>query len=364
VASGLQLGLLDSGTGALGVVDMSGVTLSETSYTTPVAFLTTYGAASGTAWLVGNQYGVLVDGATLSTQPRYFGYGEALSVAGTTTDIIVATASGRMLYLDAATGTVDGTINFMSSNVALSSDGTVLAAAASTLGYQWQPDRTLNIYSLPSMTVLNSFPYTYTSTPTLTGMSLSASGTVVSQILSANSTCDSEAVAVTGSAVLWCDDSGLAGIVQLSPDGTLVAETPVLSSPGAQPVTYIFNNGKLSATLQAQTVGWLDNARLLVSDFVYSSVGLPGYDYTQSSIYSASGSLMSSVNVPNLTSIQVVSTSTVYSPALQSIYSLTNGSQTWTTGSNFTGVAATTIGAVAGGNVVFPSGNFILSEAY
>ena len=54
-----------------------------------VALNASTGVISGTptavamaAWLLGNRYGVVLDGASLGGTPRYFGYDAAWSIAG------------------------------------------------------------------------------------------------------------------------------------------------------------------------------------------------------------------------------------------------------------------------------------------
>lgn len=368
--SGSKLAYLQYGAGSLIYIDLSGVALSGTTYSTPVAYLSAFGAGSGSSWLVGNEHGVLVDGATLSSsQPRFLDYGQALSVAGSTSNIVVATASGRMLYFNASTLALEGTINFTSSDVALSSDGTVLAAAANALDAQYETDRTINIYSLPSMAVVNSFPNTFDAN-NLAGspyaITLSGSGTVLGEMLTPDSACDSQAVTIASGGVLLCDNSGIIGTLLLSPDGTLVAESPS-SYPADEsglPITYIYKNGTLSSSIPAVALGWLDNTRLLASDFSAPTEDGQCYCYTQASIYSVTGQLMNSVALPSLISMQVATSTTVYSPSLQSIYSLTDGSKTWMSGSQFLGVLAPIIGAVGGSYVVFPANNFVLAEPY
>ena len=83
--------------------------------------------------------------------------------------------------------------------------------------------------------------------------------------------------------------------------------------------------------------------------------------YTGASIYDATGQMIGSSTLPELHAIQAVSSSLVYSPERNAIYSLTSGAATWSSGSPLNNETA---GAVSGSNVVFSSGNFVLAEPY
>jgi hypothetical protein len=358
IPSGTTVGVFPIGGATMSVLDLSGSTPVVTQYTAPLPDLGAYSAASSTAFFVGDGNGVLIDGATLATTPRFLDYGAALSIAGGTNAVAIATGSGRILYVDPATNALSGTIDVLSSNLSISSDGSILAAANSS-NYA-DTDRSIRIYSLPDATLLNTFPFSAVSTPTQTNMSLSGSGTILAETLTVNTACDSEALPVMGGAPVWCDDTGLSAEVGLSPDGTLVATSP---SQGELPVSSnLYHNGTLVTAIPVMTVGWIDNTRLLVNDFEVSKSNAPVY--TGASIYSASGVLMSTLSIPQLNSIQPVSSSTVYSPTTNAIYSLTNGAVTWTTASQAPTGASATVGAVAGAEVVFTSGSRVLAESY
>ncbi len=107
--------------------------------------------------------GVVVDGA--SSPVRVFNYGAATAVAGSTTTAAVATASGDILLFDASTHALQGTLPQVASSLLLSTDGTILAATpvggqpVVTDLYEGS-DASVNIYSLPSLSKLATFPYT------------------------------------------------------------------------------------------------------------------------------------------------------------------------------------------------------------
>src|SRR5262249_20838582 len=131
----------------------------------------------------GNTFGVVLDGSTLSGALKYFGYGTALSVAGSATRAAIATASGKILSFAAATRALEQTIDFDASHIELTADGAVLAAMASDIYAQYKPDRTLNIYSMPAGTLLHTRPSTFAAGPALFEMSLARSGGFVAETL-------------------------------------------------------------------------------------------------------------------------------------------------------------------------------------
>ena len=137
-------------TNQLAVIDLSGAMPVSTSYTVPIADLSAYAAVSAGLWVVGNEQGVIFDGASLAGQPRYLTLGQVSSIAAGTGYFSVATASGQIFYFNASTDAMVGTINFLSSQISMSSDGTVLAASSISPDIQNQPNSTVNLYSLPS----------------------------------------------------------------------------------------------------------------------------------------------------------------------------------------------------------------------
>jgi len=365
IPSGLTVGVL--GTNTLSVLDLSGTTpVLSSVYQVPIAYLTAFAASSATTWVVGNLHGVVLDGTSLTTEPRYLTLGAAWSIAGGTGYVAVATASGSILVFNPATNASALTINFSSSQLASSTTGAVLAAAANSNDGQYETDRTLNIYSLPSGSLINSFPSSFTSsTPTsLASMLLSGSGTVVEQSFIANTSssnntrCPNEVIATTGGTPIFC---GSGASFALSPDGTLFAR----NSSGGLPTdtTDIFQNGTLATTVPGDGVGWLDNGHLLV--YTYSTNSSRGFFYAGAVIYSPSGQVLSKPQVPELHEIQVVSTDQIYSPISNAIVSVTTGATSWASANNptdFSGVGE--VGAVAGSEVVFASGNLVLAQPY
>ena len=125
------------GMGQVSILNLAGATPALSSaYSTPVDRLTSFAASSATTWIVGNDMGVLFDGASAMGQPRYLDYGLATSITGSTSNAVVATASGRhSVSFDAGTLALQGTINERAWQIAESADGTMLAAATGGSDY-------------------------------------------------------------------------------------------------------------------------------------------------------------------------------------------------------------------------------------
>lgn len=350
-ASGPTLGILSGN--QITVIDLSGAVPVSAAYT-PLNIYDTepnaYAATSATAWLVGDTQGVVFDGASIAGPPRFLALGPAQSIAGGAEYFSVATASGQIYNFNSSTAAPVGTINLSSSILSMSSDGTVLAAASEN-----PPNSSVNIYSLPSATLINSFPY---GSNAVREISLSGSGTVLAEFPSNTPGCDAAAVAVTSGAPLWCDTTGTVNNVQLSPDGTLVAaSTEPYSAPN--PTTSIYKNGVLTTAVPGWVLGWLDNARLLASNYQEEAAPPHNTVYLGNIIYSSQGSVLSAPSLPEISAIDVVSADAVYSPKLNTIFSLTTSAPIWMSGNPSTGV-----GAVSGSQIVFASGNLVLAQPY
>jgi hypothetical protein len=330
------------------VLNLSGAAPVTTTYTSPVPSLTAYAATSTSAWVVGNHWGVLLDGASLPGPLHYLGYGAATGISGGTTNVVVATASGRILYFDAVTHALQGTIDANAQTVMVSSDGTVLAAEAGggSLYFENSTDKTITIYSLPGGTAVASFPFTMSSG--LVSMTLSGSGTALGEVFDATSLpdppCSAQVISVPDGASVWCPSYvGVGGHVaigqlQFSPDGTMFAVSPPspnasVSIPPPSSTANVYQNGKLISAVPGWAEGWPDNGSLLT--FSYTPIpGTNSYANT-TSLYSATGQLVRTLpNSPSLLgSIQPLSSTTVYSSMTNAVYSLTTGATIWESGS-------------------------------
>ncbi len=367
VPSAMTVGVLPYGYGAASVIDLSGTTPAKVDYTVPIAYLTTYAANSPKQWLVGNERGVVIDGPSAATTPKYFSQGVSYSAAGSGSRVAFTTASGSIDFFDPSTATLEGTISFPASKLALSSDGSVLAAAASTnVDSQYEPDRTLKIFSLPSGTVTTSFPYQLdeqNGTPDLFDFSLSGSGTVLGRLVGTYNINSGWSYVrlvtpTTGSPTIWTDTQpDPIDPILLSPDGTLIA---ISSSPRyPSSITMIYKNGALVTAVAGAGVGWIDNGRLLVDKYAPPS-RFQGSVYIGSTIYSATGSnLGAPAALPELFRFQTVTPDTVYAPGTNQIFSLTTGQATWTGSEPLSGSAA-----VSTGYVTYVTGTRVVVESY
>jgi hypothetical protein len=144
------------------------------------------------------------------------------SIVAASSEAIVSTAVGEILRYDVSIPQQVGSTGFFAGKLALSSDGSVLAAAAANSDDQFVTDRSLNIYSLPSMNTMSSFPYAFNTsgTPFLDDFSLSGSGGILGRVLvSLPASGDSytrEVTGISGSPTVWTN-SGNSTPIELSP---------------------------------------------------------------------------------------------------------------------------------------------------
>jgi hypothetical protein len=168
---------------------------------------------------------------------------------------------------------------------------------------------------------------------------------------------------LSGGSVIWSDAPVAAGPqppaaapILLSPDGTLIDAYGGGSGPTY--ATNIRKNGKLVTAIPGVALGWIDNSRILASQYANSSDGT-NVQYTGAAIYDSTGTKIATPALPELKGIQTVTPDSVYDPSHNAIYSLTTGQPTWTGASPGSG-----LGAVAGSYVVYESGHRIVMERY
>jgi hypothetical protein len=368
-ASGTTLGVLQEPS-QVGVVDLSGSSPASASYTLPIGAPSAFSAASSSNWVAGNSWGVLVDGASLSGTPRYLDYGEVLSIAGSSSDFAVATASGRILFYDSSTNTLQGTINFASSLLALSTDGSVLGAVGAPPNVVSPANQALNVYDLPATGPSNSLTF---GSFAVQNMVLSGSGSSALLGLAISSAptppepaCYAEVIPVVANTPTWCDASAGIAQVQISPNGELIAAaTAIPSLPGSTVTTSIYDNGTISTAISGYALAWLDNTTLLVNTYSTNSGTLPTI-YKGAAIFSSTGVNQTAVPLPELDAVQVLSAQSVYSAHPNGIFSLPSGMEIWTSASPLSrsdlGVSPYP-GAVSGSEVVFLSKNLVLAES-
>ena len=120
ITSGTTLGVTADGYPQMSVIDLSGSTPTQTNYTLPISvFGPAFAASSSSEWVVGNSHGVLLDGASLSSTPRYFGQGQLWSIAGSSGSVAMSTAIGTISVFDPYPATLEETINFSSRDAVL-----------------------------------------------------------------------------------------------------------------------------------------------------------------------------------------------------------------------------------------------------
>lgn len=404
IPSGSSIAVTSS-SGALGVIDLSGTTPSKTDYILPAAFViptegaslgVEFTAASASQWMLSNG-SVLLDGASLSSTPRYFDYGAITDIAGSNGSIAIATQSGRIVYFDATTLMQEGEIDFPADRVLLSSDGTVLAASDETYPGLYDVDSDVSTYSLPSGALLYSWPYSLSASDpenrsgtALGDFSLSGSGTALGQVFAtessgSTSSCTLEVTATAGGPATSSVTSNARMLLFMSPDGTLIAATSPAGTSSAAPNlgTNILQNGSLLTAVTGMAAGWIDDDHLLTNTFAENSLGTI---YAGCNLYSASGESTGPCALPEVTAFQTLTSDSIYAVYLGQILSVSTGAISWTSGDSMSGTqqpvsqgslsgsayspaaglvaGAPVPGAVAGDRVVFASGHYVLVQGY
>jgi len=262
---------------------------------------------------------------------KYFGYGRVWAVAAGGSRAAVATAVGKVLVLDATTGTIEQTIDaFDVSGLAMSSDGGVLAAAVTDQDTGLtSTGPAVQVYTLPGANLTYSSP-----SGAVASFSLDSSGSVLAWL---GNVIDLSTQTSIFTAVI-------SNPIRLSPDGTLIAITQ-------NQTTNIYLNGTLVTAVSGSAVGWLDNTHLLIEKSIGSS-------YSSSVIVDQTGV---TVNTPTPHDfedpVQILGLDSIYDVSKNTIFSVSTGTATWTSETLSNGV-----GAVAASSVVFVSGNLVISE--
>lgn len=378
IPSATTIAVIANGTD-LSVIDLSGATPTMASYTLPiVGYQPNYAALSASQWMIGNGWGVLLDGASLAATPRYFDYGAAWSIAGSSGSIAVATASGRIVYFDASSLTQEGVIPFSASNVLLSSDGSLLAAAGDENDSQYNDDWSIRIYSLPDAGLLYTWPYSFSSGVRPQYMSLSGSGTVLGQTIFSASACTQQVSSPTGGSVTTlstpcasinsCGDLNIPAPspILVSPDGSLDATgtSPASCAPNPSPGTNSYQNGTFATAVTGLPIGWIDDGHLLANTYkLLNGNGPPVYAACQ--VYSpTTGQSSGPCALPEVTAFQTVTPDTIYAVNLAAILSVSTGNIDWKSGDAASPLLGPLVGAVADNRVVFSSGPRILAQGY
>ena len=344
--SGLMLALAGALNDQLSVLDFStAAPPTRTDYTLPTG-TTAFAGLTGSQWVAASGTGAILDGVQAASL-GYFNYGGLASIVGSTTNYAIATYTGKILYFDAATNAQLGSINQLATNLALSTDGSLLFALV-TSG--------VNVYSLPSGTLTNSYIFN------TNYLAASASGGYVAlpeaglSVIPSNSTTPVWSVNTVGNPLL-------------SPDGSTVAVSLWPRGFGSEFNVSVYKNGTLLNSARAgAAIGWVDNNRLIVNSYDVNREP----SFTGASIYDPTGALISTLSIPMLNTFQVVSPlqaapDLIYSPELNSIFSLTTGAATWSSASpgaqkNINIGEFLQYGAFASQQVVFQSNYLLLGE--
>ena len=368
--SGTTIGVLTDGSTAVSVIDLSGATPARADFTAAVPLgyaqveTAPYVALSASQWLVSSNYGVVLDSGD-----RSFGYGQAWSIAGGTGHFAIATASGTILYFNSATLMQEGQIAFAGSKLALSSDGSVLVALGANSAYQYG-NGAVEVYSLPAGSPLA----TPMEAGTVFDIALSGSGTVFGQVAYAASQYIQEASPTTGGAVIFSSAFSAPTTfngtppLRISPDGTLIAFSQQIAPSGGStvqqllPGTNLYQNGTFITAFSGLTVGWLDDSRLVVDNYVTgSSSGIPTTTYAGCTLYGATGSPTGGAcALPAAAQLQPVTSDLVYLPTSNQIVSVSTGMVSWASAD----LATWLNGAVAGSNAIFVSGTDVLAQSF
>lgn len=318
IPSGSTIAILGS---PLRVIDLSGAAPTETDHNPPVSDV--YAAVSASQWVTGGGSNGVVYGVSPALAPRYFGYGHALGIAGSGSRFAIGTSIGTVLVYNASDLSLETTLTLTGDQLAMSADGTVLAALTA------QPN-SVSTLTLPAGTVINT--WTNLGTGNIT---LSNSGALLGQTLSSGC----QVTSSSSTTVLW-SDSSCQGPVRLSLDDTLIAV-----SDGAN--TSVFLNDVLSTAISGVAVGWLQNNDLYVN-------GAGG-----GAIFDSQGIKQNSPNLPILNGpLQVLGSTAIFDASSNSIYSLSTGAQTWSA------PRGALRGAVSGSQVVYTLDNQVVTQPF
>lgn len=91
---------------------------------------------------------------------------------------------------------------------------------------------------------------------------------------------------------------------------------------------------------------------------------MPAVKFNGAVIYDATGAVVSSTALPQLSSFQTATSNSIYDPVTNTVYSLTTGQSVWTGSWPFTVTSNYTFGAIAGSNIVYESGHRVVVEQF
>jgi hypothetical protein len=322
---------------SLTVIDLSGATASRLDYVLPFSDASSFAVApSGPEWAVGTPDGLVLAGG--DGPPRSCrGIEPPASMAGGGDRLAISTGS-RITTYDAVTGNAETTLPLAAAKVQLTNDGTLLAAGSAA---------GLELYSMPAASKVRAWPAS-------AAFALGASGNTMVTLTGSGW----EVFALAGESPIWSYADATGSIPAASPDGTrIVVSTGYSGRPAASSVTKIFDGATLVTAVPGWATGWIDDARLLVTEWSYSRMGAPFL--TRTVLYDRTGAAVATPPLPRIDRFQVVAPDLIYSPSSNAIYSVTSGSAVWTSA-----VPPSWAGAVAGGRVYYIWNNRVVSEPY
>jgi hypothetical protein len=371
-AGGTLLAISDAATRAVHLVDLSGTAVAESVVTIPGGS-SQFDADSTGAWsATGGLFGTVVydsADATVAGGPRPLNCGRVSDIAGAASGrVAIATDADQVLYIDLqpTSRSLAGSLAFGANELAISSDGSVLAAfgpQGNTPGADWLTAFDLTsgalTYAVPEAGGLDQFFLSLGGTTLATlsvGFDSATRDSVFTRQLTSlgtGMTSLTDAYEVAG--------PGTSPPIALSPDGTLAAMCDFSANPRTpNATTNIFSGGRIVGTAHGYPVGFIDNARLVVKAYAAPDASNEPPAYAGSTLCDPQGTPLGPLNVPELNVFTPVGTTQIYAPETNTIYNIADGSVAWTSPDTPQGIT----GDVAGGYVVLFTDHRVLAEPH
>ncbi|MBI4511236.1 MAG: hypothetical protein HY698_16505 [Deltaproteobacteria bacterium] len=329
--------------------------------------VTSFGSDQNGNWSIGNEYGAMVE-KTVGAEMRTLGCGAVLGVAGSESGVAaVATASGQIMHIatDATGPRIRGTIPLTSSRLELSRDGAMLAVGRTVYSKNWD-DRSVRVFSLATL----AETYSFSSTPyTFVDFDLARGGSRIAHLEYMSNSSPRiymrKVTAVDGADVVFSDQNYVAEKFRLSPDGTRAAVPDKSRVPRV--ASRIFINGVLSNVVFGYPEGWIDDNRLLVTEYTGGTID-DELVHANAKLYDAQGTLLASPALPELLSgFSFIAPNAIYTYQSNEIYDLQTGSSLWVSdnpGRDSPWQGRVTSGAIAGDHAVYSIGHRLYVERY
>ncbi|HKP55274.1 MAG TPA: hypothetical protein VJV78_01060 [Polyangiales bacterium] len=351
---------------AVTLIDLAGSTPDTRELASPSPnAIEAFAAADAVHWSLSAGFGVLFDGAQPDSddKPSVMNCGAVQSVAGAANGrVSVAVGAGQILHIALAARTIERVLPFSSSRVALTQDGSLLAAE----GYA--SDGRLRVYDMPAGTEHGVFPGTSPSLPT--AWELARGGQRIAGIVG-NSSTGTKHIIVSDSRGknLYDVDTGSNAVViaRLSPDGTRMAYAVQF-----QTTAQILHDGVLEGAATGVPIGWLDDTQLLLQKHNIQNPLRP--TFLGSVIVDRLGNTTATPALPEIAGLPlgalpdastkdaatIVNASELYIAGTNAIYDAHTGDVSWQGPASPTGVK---MGAVADNFVTYYQGAAVYVEA-